>query len=76
MQYNYNKLIGRIVEILGTRRNFAKQMEWSERTTYLKLTGKKGWKQNEIAKAVEILKLSFEDIPVYFFCLDGSDELN
>ena len=47
MQRSYNKLLGRIVEIFGTRGAFGKSMGWSDRTTSLKLNGKVDWKQDE-----------------------------
>jgi len=42
-------------------------MGWSERTTSLKMNGKRPWKQPEIVKAIKILKLSDADIQTYFF---------
>jgi hypothetical protein len=69
MPYNYAKLLGRIVEKVGTQGNFADRMGLSERTISLKLNGKVGWKQNEIAKACEVLAIKDEDIPAYFFAL-------
>lgn len=70
MPYNYSKLLGRIVEKVGTQANFSEQMGLSERSISLKLNGKVGWKQNEIAKACNVLAISDEDIPAYFFALD------
>ena len=69
MPYNYAKLIGRIVEKVGTQGNFANEMGLSERTISLKLNGKVGWKQSEIAKACNVLEIQDEDIPAYFFAL-------
>lgn len=56
MQRSYNKLLGRIVEIFGTRGAFGKSMGWSDRTTSLKLNGKVDWKQDEIEAACQALK--------------------
>lgn len=67
MAFNYDKLKGRIVEIFGTQYQFAKEMGWSERTLSLKLNGSRPWKQPDICKAVNLLRLSIEDIPIYFF---------
>lgn len=67
MPYNYSKLLGRIVEIHGTQSNFADRMGLSERSVSLKLNGKVGWKQNEIARACEVLAIKDEEIPAYFF---------
>ena len=69
MPYNYAKLLGRIVEIVGTQSNFAESMGLSERTISLKLNGKVGWKQKEIAKACEVLAIKDHEIPAYFFAL-------
>lgn len=65
--YDYSKLSGKIIEVFGTRYNFAKAMGWSERTLSLKMSGIRSWKQPDILKAVDLLKLRVEDIPVYFF---------
>ena len=69
MAYEYGKLIGRIIEVCGTRAEFAKQMGLSERTISLKLNGKIDWKQSEILKAVEILGIDDSEIQEYFFTL-------
>ena len=42
-------------------------MNCSERTLSNKLNGNIEWKQGEIVKAMELLKLSIKDISVYFF---------
>lgn len=69
MPYNYSKLLGRIVEKVGTQSCFAEKMGLSERTVSLKLNGKIGWKQNEIAKACEVLSIADREIPAYFFTM-------
>ena len=69
MPYNYAKLLGRIVEKVGTQSVFAEKMGLSERTISLKLNGKVGWKQREIAKACEVLEISDSEIPAYFFAV-------
>ena len=65
--YNYNKLSGRIIEVFGTRYKFAEAMGWSERTLSLKMNGNRDWKQLDISKAIKLLNLTAEDIPLYFF---------
>ncbi len=67
MSYNYSKLNGRIIEMCGSFRNFAKQMGLSERTISLKLNNKVAFKQDDIEKAREVLKLKDKDIQAYFF---------
>lgn len=69
MQYDYSKLIGRIVEICGTQGEFAKKMGLSERSVSLKLNNKTSWKQKEMQKAADILKFPENDIQPYFFTL-------
>lgn len=65
--YDYAKLNGRIVEVCGTKAQFAKEMEMSEQSVSKKLLQKVCFKQDEIDNAIIILHLNKEDIPVYFF---------
>ena len=69
MQYDYSKLIGRIIEIFGTRSAFAEKMDISNRTLSLKLNNKIAWKQPEMEKAANLLLFPLSDIQVYFFTL-------
>lgn len=69
MPYNYNKLLGKIVERVGTQAAFAEKMGLSERSISLKLNGKVAWKQTEIAKACEVLGIRLNEIDKYFFAL-------
>ena len=65
--YNYSKLSGRIVEVCGTRQEFAKRIGLSERSVSLKLNGNREFKQNDIEKACFALHIPREEIPDYFF---------
>lgn len=67
MAYDYAKLNGKIVEICGTRKAFGEKMGFSEATTSKKLKGEIPFRQHEISKSIEILGLSTDDIPEYFF---------
>ena len=67
MPFDYSRLRGRIIEKFKTQCKFAKAMNWSERTLCLKMSGVRAWKQTDICKAVQLLELDTEDIPVYFF---------
>lgn len=67
MQFDYSKLRGRIIEVCGSQAAFAKLMNMSERTLSLKLSCKRAWKQPEICQALEVLKLSKDDIKEFFF---------
>lgn len=67
MSWDYSKLNGKIVEKCGTQTVFAEKIGLSERSISLKLNGKIGWKQQEIAKACDILDIRKNDIAAYFF---------
>lgn len=70
MSYNYSKLLGRIVEKVGTQSKFSEAIGLSERTVSLKLNGKVGWKQTEIVKICDVLHIPQEEIPAYFFAME------
>lgn len=65
--YDYSKLSGKITEVFGTQREYAKFMGWAERTASEKLNSHTDYKQGEILKTVKALGLATSDIPVYFF---------
>ncbi len=65
--YNFDKLIGLIIEKYGSKRKFAKDMNLSERSIYLKLMGKKEFKPTEIDRACDLLNINECEIPKYFF---------
>lgn len=67
MSFDYSKLRGRIVEIFGTQQALANAMGISERTLSLKLHNKIAWTQVDIEKAIGLLKLTPDDIRLYFF---------
>lgn len=67
MNYDYSKLEGKIIEVFGTRGKFAKAMGMSERTLSLKLNNRVPWKQNEMDKALGLLKSTEASIKPYFF---------
>lgn len=69
MPFDYSKLKGRIVEKYGSQAEFAKAMNWSERTLSQKITGKIAWKQTDICMGIELLGLSESDIQEYFFTI-------
>ena len=66
MAFDYNKLRGRIIEKYGSQIQFAKAMDWSERTLSKKMNGKIAWKQTDICRAISLLELSVSDIQEYF----------
>ncbi len=69
MPYDYSKLCGLIVEKCGTQAKFAEMMKLSERSISLKLNGRVGWKQSEIAQACELLGIRATQIATYFFAM-------
>ena len=69
MDFDFNKLRGRIVEKYGSQTEFAKAMNWSERTLSKKINGKISWKQTDICAAIKLLELSEDDIQEYFFTI-------
>lgn len=69
MAFDYNKLRGKIVEKYGSQIEFAKAMDWSERTLSKKINNKISWKQTDICTAIKLLGLSEEDIQEYFFTI-------
>lgn len=65
---DYSKLRGRIREVFGTQDVFAKALYISPCSLSQKLNGKTEWAADEIRRACELLSISPEDIPLYFFC--------
>lgn len=69
MPYDYSLLDGRIVQMFGTQRNFAKAMGLSERSLSLKRSGIRPWTQPQIDKACNILNIADNEIHSYFFTI-------
>lgn len=67
MRFNYAKLKGRIIEKYGTQEDFAKAIGLTPTTFSFKINGKSSWKNDEIAKAAELLEISPNEIVEYFF---------
>lgn len=67
MNFIYNKLRGRIVEICGTQTEFAKKIGLTDQTLTAKLAGRIKFSQDDIIKWCEVLKIDLEEIGVYFF---------
>ena len=67
MPFDYSKLRGKSREVYKTQEAFANAMGCSTATISGKLNCNVDFSQEEIAKAVEVLHLSMEDIPTYFF---------
>lgn len=65
--FNYCKLEGKIKEVFDTQSKFALAMNVSNVTISQKLNNKSEWTQSEIEKASELLGISKDEIPAYFF---------
>lgn len=68
--FNYNKLRGKIREVFNTQAAFAEALGISSTSLSEKLNNKVEFSQKEIEKAVELLQIPKEDIPIYFFTLE------
>lgn len=67
LEYDYNKLRGRIVEKFGSLGKFATAMQWTEKTLSNRMNNKLSWRQNDITQALMLLELDIEDVGIYFF---------
>ena len=67
IEYDYSKLIGRIIEKFGSQKKFAPAVRLSERSLSLKLNGLVPFKQPEIDKSAELLSIPEKEIGLYFF---------
>ena len=63
----YPKLDGKITEIFGTRREFAKALGISENSVGAKMRGASQWKIREIEKACMLLHILPREQSEYFF---------
>lgn len=69
MSYDYSLLNGRITQVFGTQKKFAKAMGISERSLSLKRSGVRPWTQPQIDKACGLLGIADDEIHPYFFKL-------
>lgn len=67
MPYTYNKLKGRIIELYGTQRNFAKKVGISKNSMSKKLTCKTEFSQKDIKQWSILLNVKKDEYGEYFF---------
>ena len=67
MAFDYSRLRGKIKEKFKTQADFANALNCSSATISGKLNNSVDFTQNEIAKSAEVLGLSQDEIPSYFF---------
>ena len=65
--FNYAKLRGRIVEMVGSNCRFAEEMGITNRCLSNKLNGNSEWRQSDILAACDVLSIDLCDIATYFF---------
>lgn len=63
--FDYSKLKGKIKEKLGTQREYAKALGYSEKTISKKLSNQTPFTQKDIEKSIKVLDLESAD--PYFF---------
>ena len=69
MEFDFSKLLGRIVEKFGTRSAFAAAMDLADSALSNRLNNKVPFDTDEIYKACELLDIDPQEIPAYFFTL-------
>lgn len=69
MDFNYDKLRGRIKEVCGTQDTFALALGMGRVSLSQRLNNQLEFTQADIYKSCEILRLRHEDIPEYFFAV-------
>nr|DAN00818.1 MAG TPA: Protein of unknown function (DUF739) [Caudoviricetes sp.] len=67
LKINYDKLKGKIREVLGTQGKLAEQLKLDETTVSNKLNCNTYFTQKEILKICLLLNIKLEEIPEYFF---------
>ncbi len=67
MAFDYSKLRGRIIEVYGSQKKFSVEIKLSEQSVTAKLNGRSDFSQEDIIRWSNCLKISKDDIGVYFF---------
>ena len=67
MQFDYSKLLGRIKECGFTQETLAKHIGIAKSSMCLKLSNKANFRHLEVYLICEALKISINEIGVYFF---------
>ena len=67
MDFVYNKLRGRIIEICGSQSEFSKKVGQSEQNITAKLSGRSSFTQDNIITWSQVLDIDQNDIGSYFF---------
>lgn len=70
MAYDYRKLRGKIKEVCGTQDAFSEKLGIGRVSLSKRLNNQQEFSQDEIFDACDILGISREEIPTYFFTLE------
>ena len=78
MKYDYSKLIGRIIELFGTRKAFCEAFGMAPSALSERLLNKKGFTQPEMKRMAspEFLDISLTEYGEYFFTPSCSQNEN
>ena len=68
VMFDYKKLRGKIREVFGTEKQFAKALGISSTSLSLKFNGEASFKQSQISRCCELLGIPVKEIGQYFFC--------
>ncbi|MFW5670237.1 MAG: DUF739 family protein [Acetivibrio ethanolgignens] len=69
MAYDYRKLRGKIKEVCGTQDAFSEKLGIGRVSLSKRLNNQQEFSQDEIFDACDILGISREEIPTYFFTI-------
>ena len=67
MIFNFDKLLGRIKEKYKTNAAFCVKLKMSEKSFSEKINNKKDFKSREVVKMQQLLEISKEEIPIFFY---------
>lgn len=67
MNYKYNKLRGRIIEMYGSQTKFANALDTTKISVSNRMTGKTGFSQEDIEKWSHLLEIDQSEYGAYFF---------
>ena len=68
VMFDYKKLRGKIREVFGTEKQFAKALGISSTSLSLKFNGESSFKQSQSSRCCELLGIPVKEIGQYFFC--------
>ena len=67
MSFDYRRLRGKITEVFGTQKAFARELGISRTSLSMRLNNTADFSQTEIKKSLALLNIDGQDICQYFF---------